>query len=914
MNRRALVVGLGTYALGLLEAVQTAFEDEQQASALRTLWLRSPLDEEAPARISRATRAYSLSLDDKRLSHLYYEDSTRLWSSANWRNWGAYLAENRLLGKLAAHHHLGEIKRQIESLMAELAQDSYQPLNFYLIAPLADPFASGALLDVAYLLHDVALDSGARAYGLLLLPGTADEPLTGHNDEQTRLLQAIAYAALRELHFLSGPSSFYNNWHPQPHVRLNGLKNTSPFQTGDAYLLGGRLDEKQQTLAYHAVCWQAARFVLYQTTTALGRRLPSSRPNQSLFSSFGLAQTSEQEALLNDQAIQAELAFILRQLIGDRDDAPASFDAQRWLRPDHRGLRYDEVNSQIAELSAVAREAARHSLKEIRQRNDQRYQRTVDKLEAFFEEIERYNQRALDEALPALEWQTPGAQTAFSDMIQQGETTLYGLNAAYQALLRGFRERRKTMMEELSQLHQQVETATSSLRHKRSRYAFVAQNFGAEELLVQAMLWGWLAIGLVLAISGGLLLTSSAVLLAAVLLSILLSVWYRQQRLEAFANEWSEAQMSSLRDQLSLFEKLYELAYLSALERGFRAAWRTQTNQTPLETMIADLQTIQASYAAEPRSVSGVDWPNLRATLMMALVEAKQAGQMVDNVWLVDQVSKLGLLRDAVQQTSNARRCANQLQAELGSLLCFKEALVKQNIEAYQETTFTLYHCWGVLDNLQPDEIELDDQRMRRVTVIRLTCSLPLRALCNLDDWRRSYHASCLTQDQPPLERRALLHPTRLGLVASDIVVEGWPATLRNWPHMAMILTLFLRLFAPGYAARQAVAWAILSQGSDEKLFYDELCGQFQQEPAVLVDWLERARRKPYREDVLAHVVSALGDYSRRSVSETWSEWESWTCEWIIQNIKNEDARAVICGLHQVCATLEEMSLQEKQG
>lgn len=481
-------------------------------------------------------------------------------------------------------------------------------------------------------------------------------------------------------------------------------------------------------------------------------------------------------------------------------------------------------------------------------------------------------------------------------------------------MLLGFQEQRKAIIADARQLRQKVEAATQDLRQKRHRYAFVAQSFGAAGLLVWVILYGWLAISLVLAFSSGLWLACGAALLAA-LLPWPLQVWYRQQLLEASTHEWSKAQADGLRDQLNMFEKLYELAYLNALERGFQDHWASsRADKTQFEAIIADLEAVQAAYAGEAHAISDVDWTSLRAALITALVEAKQAGKTIDSVWLVNQVSRLGLLHNASRQTSSARRRASRLQAELSSLLCFKEAIVKQSVEDYQQTTFTLYHRWGALDDLRVDEVELDDQgEARRVTLIRLVCGLPLRALYNLDGWRRSYHASYLTQDQPPLERRALLHPTRLGLVANDIIVEGWPAALRQWPHLAMIVTLFLRYFAPDYATRQAIDWAILSQGSDEKLFYDELCGQFQQKPDVLVDWLERARRTPCREDSLAQVKQMLRDCSRLSVSEAWSEWESWTCKWIKQSFEDESVRAVICGLHQICVTLDHMSSQEKR-
>ena len=186
---------------------------------------------------------------NQRLSDLYYRLETqpdriagegsyrnvgvRVWSSANWQDWGTAIRNTRLEGKLAMTAHLDRLGEEIfDRLNRHRVGDA--SMTLYLIAHLHDPYASGALFDLAYFLQEkIALRIGLKLYGLLILPGAVNDPLKDRDDLERRWYFANAYAALRELYFFSSERSFYQNHHPDLRVDIK-VEDLSPFQQGDS--------------------------------------------------------------------------------------------------------------------------------------------------------------------------------------------------------------------------------------------------------------------------------------------------------------------------------------------------------------------------------------------------------------------------------------------------------------------------------------------------------------------------------------------------------------------------------------------------------------------------------------------------------------------------------------------------------
>ena len=279
---RALVVGIGYDTLPILKQVIAQFQINNSADYVNLLWL-SERDAEHEASIRRV----DLSINQTILNQLFYEKDTRTWSGPNWQAWGQTLASNRVLGKLAIQHYLRILHDTILTAINHLSKGDNSRIKLYVIAHAHAPFASGMILDVAYVLHKLALTQGNSVYGMILLPGMQDDPLllNPDDDNDQRLNAATAYALLRELHQVGSMRSFYKNHHKDIAVNSH---NMSPFQTGDCYLMGGEQKEPYAPLRYDDATANIAVWIYLQTATAMSDKLPMADNNRSLFSSLGL--------------------------------------------------------------------------------------------------------------------------------------------------------------------------------------------------------------------------------------------------------------------------------------------------------------------------------------------------------------------------------------------------------------------------------------------------------------------------------------------------------------------------------------------------------------------------------------------------------------------------------------------------
>jgi len=259
MVARTLVIGLGDVVEDTLTKITQQFAQTHALDHLSVIWLRStdglPLPVACPTASGnpaspRRWHCVEKSIKDD-LSRLYYDiDVTRIWSAPHWKHWTwAELRSNRVYGKLWIQHHLMAVKTALlaDSDMPETVQGAIltkNVLSVFIVVPLIDPFASGAWLDVAYLLLDhFGVNSGSRVRvsGILLLP-TDDQDDTHINtvSQNRAFTNALSYAALRELRFVLQKPSFFRNYHPSLPLDFVDMP---PFPNGDCFVLGGSRNE-----------------------------------------------------------------------------------------------------------------------------------------------------------------------------------------------------------------------------------------------------------------------------------------------------------------------------------------------------------------------------------------------------------------------------------------------------------------------------------------------------------------------------------------------------------------------------------------------------------------------------------------------------------------------------------------------
>jgi hypothetical protein len=285
MAARTLVIGLGDFTKDILDQVYDQFAAAQALAHLRLLWLRSN-DEFFPAppalpdcgALPDQPEFYVINRPVKdALSSLYYSvDETRIWCAPHWKRWTwGELRSNRVYGKLWIQEQLPTIEKALDGLLAtaeteqtaDAAALTRSALSVFVIAPLVDVFASGAWLDVAYLAQQhfpPKSTNDVRVSGILLLP-TPDQVLDdgGAGGEDRGLIDAITYAALRELQPLLQVPSFFNNHH---RLQPINVKNAAPFVSGDCFVLGGsrnEQDDPNQPLRAAAVIDHCVKLIYY---------------------------------------------------------------------------------------------------------------------------------------------------------------------------------------------------------------------------------------------------------------------------------------------------------------------------------------------------------------------------------------------------------------------------------------------------------------------------------------------------------------------------------------------------------------------------------------------------------------------------------------------------------------------------
>jgi len=264
-----LVVGLGWHSGDALAEIYATYQHNQQQDQrrlaasepneintlehLRLLWLTPTEQPDPPAlQTEQAQCRYKqmpLSLTAAQLRTIYFDPQVRCWSGSNWKLWRANILTNRLWGKLALHQHYLTVESEVKRLLSQPPAAS--GLQVFLIAPLYDVFASGMLMDVAFMLYEQALPYDGRNYGMFLLPND-DNPLASAQQHAVREhQQATTYATLREIYNYHSPMNFYINYSDRQQVEQwsqgtegsRVLSDTSPFASGECFLFDKRSTE-----------------------------------------------------------------------------------------------------------------------------------------------------------------------------------------------------------------------------------------------------------------------------------------------------------------------------------------------------------------------------------------------------------------------------------------------------------------------------------------------------------------------------------------------------------------------------------------------------------------------------------------------------------------------------------------------
>lgn len=883
-KKRALAVGLGTDTQCLLQCARQRFAEQNSESDLGCLWLRpTPVgasggDNNHDSASISEVQDYILALDEACLSRLYYKNETRTWCGPNWGLWQDEITSNRLFGKLAAYEHLPRLYHRLMEIANTLTDAADTRLNYYLFAPLHDPFASGALFDVAYLLHRLALDRGGGVYGMLLLPGISADPVTCRdNDSSDPLLRrAVCYAALRELHFFSGGQSFFNHYHPFP-----VYQDQSPFQSGDCYLIGG----DQIALNFKTVGEQCAWWMYLQTCTRMADALPRSDRNRSVFSAFGAAIGDLKTSSAASDSLNSAALQLARGLLAD--DA-AGVPASDVMRP---------------HLSPNFEEAARQEV----------YSGTADRLDAdLLATIDAMHRKNL-ESLRRYEEQLAGSagsqhkrvsQAVCSDMARLVAQPGMNLPNLHRTLL--FNQRQVSDSYAASEarrkeIEQQATTAAESLRDSRARYRYV-QTFGGGWLtclaLVGLVIWGLL---LLIGLSLGQL--SLMALSLPALLSAGLAWLYRRQQIAL-------AQTELIGDYRQLMTLLYQLVAARAT-----SAYLHTLNTHLMSTLLKQAKEIEEKVNQLHQQMLDQETPlpsppyNLTAVQQHALNYCWQRGNSLS----------VGDLRHFIEQTTLEQQVLNQrfgeaqmlyqsvaeVKATCAPMLNFKPGVIAQHdrdavtwlagIPADQMAdaaalTFDTPVQW----------IELDLEQ--RVT-LTLRSNIPLHSLTGITQWQAAY-LQCCAHPHPSgdgvVMQRALLHPTRLGIAAPDPCVP-WDGQM---PPLASILVVLLRLYQDTHSPAGATKIDRLCQRLNvARTAYDELCGALQDDPAV-IRWLLR-QGQPVEQPIEILREAFARRASQPRVSERYADWELWTEQRLRQAVEEDLAPETLAGAARFFRWLE---------
>lgn len=910
MQRSTLLIGCGTAAAAVLERVGTEFaqRDAPDGALRRLLIVPGQPDPDAAPTDANAIQRLAVSLTAERVTALYYANAAddyaaRAWSSVNWREWGSALPSLRLYGYLTFLLERETLRQVVESAIGGLQPRPGQPLqvSVYLVAHLHDPFASGMVGELAYLLYDIARTYRGGLSLLGVLPGTLGDPLTAADTPaDTRLRQATAYAALRELNFFHSPRDRAGLLPTaSTHVLTGGQWRRlefSPFERGDLYLAGGRNNERGQPLRHDHIAEVAARWIYLHTAQPTALTLPQQR-RAALITAFNVAHAHdrvqhETGSGRQQQQRQQVVTELLRRLLHPSDvrllpptarpvlalelaaddtavPDPASDEERqpvRWLTITLDGLRRELNARERAYFDAVQR-----LVQQEEKRNDrvnELLQKQVTQLTADLHA--RLTQPGI--ALPPLQRWLAAALDDAARLRDRGEQ--HGTDT------------RLTLADRLKESEQH----TKRLLDGRQQFFYWSQGLPSTGLIV-------LLLGLIVGPLAVLLLLGRAPIAAVGLLAVgivlplglLRGLYTRRQR--SVLTAYEQAQRDLLDQQRDLLDqRLYQRFYYrfanhlaglieqaAGLERCLRAALPTADGlidglPTPaLQAIDAGWNRLAPVLLHDLWTQFAHDPAALTPTQIDAVVEqhAQEAGMFSQFT------SEHDLLRERIQSQ----------QAEIGALVAFDSVQVNPEYRERGRRLTAWVHGWPLppapLDALPvlPLPAPVAAAQDRELMLTYQHPFIPLIALSELRGWREAYlELSERTTPSGTERSRSLFHPTRLGSAAPDLLAVSTEQAA-DLP-VIMIVTVLLR--HAGHPRLTEYLCQRLRVPQRPTVHYDDLCGALQETPLITAELRRYAQQHAQAANLTrladAAIQPLLEDWRHEQprLSEKYADWEVW--------------------------------------
>jgi|GEM_PF-2699864 len=924
MSKRALTIGLGAFADPLLHAVQKAFEPN--ASQLTPLRLLSPLAATTPAGLE--AESLTLPLDRRALSQLYFDADVRSWSAPNWIDWGGALWSNRLMGRLCAYHHHDSITEWVTDHLTRASQRD--DLTIYLLAPLHDPFASGALVDIAYLLHSIALKHRAKLYGVLVLPGSEGDPVTaqdGYRTEEessqeqreaviqtTKFRRATAYAALRELNFISSPYAFMPTRNFNDSLRQAG--HLSPFTSGDCYIVGGETREDNTPLPYTTLAEETARFILLRTISKLGDHLSQSRKDSPLFSTFCAAdqQVAATEDLrrsrnTDDLSLRRAQYAVLNHLKQLDLSANTGGFIDMALIP----LPSAEPTGGGLARAEQPVSADRGDIREALLGDESRYQRDIDT----FREMARNLSEASQNQLRGL---FNGWRAQFQTLIAQPNMTLPGLMQTIESARRVLNEQYVVYEKASEDIEREALAEAGRMSAARTQYFHLMQG-GSQPLFlivslvfigtVTVLLWG-LGQGFLTLIWLG----------VAIFVPWIASSWIRRQRETAVTTRLGDARNAFLGLQSEVAQRRALSAHFYEITQRF-----THEIAAPTQRMAAVLDALLREVEDVSVSAAGNNAPEIKLTPLASDVLARiHRGESVSDILgvLKTQILEQQLRRDASAQSVNSLSQITKDAQKTSPMLPLIDSQISEQDRNNTLTLIGISHFGPTLieqlrENRSQNSQEQQnvnfydltddlggDQADQRLYVIRQRINVPLRALLSLPDLQEAYaQQSSETHNNQTVLHRAFFHPTRWGVATPDLLRHP-PEIVRSLPNFVPLLVITLRLASESEPADFGMTQEFRAVNLDQAgqvvratgqvksmihqlcqrlgviwqpdIDYDALCGALHESPEWVNQLTQKNKGQPSvsldRGGDILEIARERAKSAPPAVSEKYADWE----------------------------------------
>ncbi|GEM_PF-4889439 len=918
-RKRTLVIGLGWYARQILDDISERFTRyELQDKYLSSIWL-PPV--ETATRLGQQGVTVPLKLDNERLKDLYYQSTTQLWSSVNWRTWGETIIGNRLWGKLAIHTNYEKVYQNVVQQLSNLAGTSGETIYIYVVGHAHDPFASGAFIDLAYLLQNQYLTHlSYRTYGMLILPNMANDPLrddTPQSDESTiEPGGELAFALLKELNFYQQSPSFYRNYQRQYRFPI---ENTAPFQRGDLYLIGGN-----NTLDYGKAIQQCADFVFAQSQSNLTQHLPQSQLNTGTFSTFSVTTKSlSGETDFNARFI-ARRYHIYQQLQDDnRLDYSNNDVINGWIgnlptdqSSEIRRVQQD-YRQEIQELGDTRVEE--HVTTNLFARSRQRVQSREDLDRRFYrvrDALLHANHIANQEISTTLDQINQQMDAQFSQLHQANQWHFKKINAVYEIFISRLNQQIATAQAAIKDNHEPTLRALqNTLHNQRLEYSYY------DNRSVLPFRWvinsAVIVAGVLFLFTLGLYVLMVAWVLLTISIIQFVPRYYYQNNLSRSHDEVINAQLDYLQalEQLGIqqqrliyYEKLCDL-----IMRRIMYGDMTYTGYLDdvLNTRIHNIRNNVTSVTntAIDNDLLSTDLADIRQDIFQTMSTVPHNNQtmvrqQLDTITRPIVEQEVDEIPQATQERLNESLELVRTQAEL--LIALSQQHINQRqIDTTHEIVGVTNLPAHVIEAYQNSDIQVVDYRLTQLgeanknlspymVYIQLQNNLPFDSLAVLQIWHDRYDnviseiGSTNTGDDPFIYR-SRLHPTHIGVASSDLNPTVFSQNLWDYPNFVMAVTMLIRFFSPQYRLRQ---WCNdLGVNHIPPINFSEFCGALHANLPLVSRLVQDAEEKvaqmpDFRSSMYYADITREIENRYDFMVENYPDWQVWVCQHLLNDIR----------------------------